>query len=100
MRAPWATPTSNVPAELLDSGPVGAAAMPAMRAPWAAPVAPNVPTKPLIASPSDKRIPWRRINSQEDLQVFIRSKICEQFMSFASELSDAVTGVACTPDQR
>jgi len=43
--------------------------------------------------------PRKRINSQEDLELFKQSKLCQQFVSFATELSQAVKGIALSPER-
>uniref|UniRef100_A0A7S0AAZ4 Serine/threonine-protein phosphatase 2A activator n=1 Tax=Pyrodinium bahamense TaxID=73915 RepID=A0A7S0AAZ4_9DINO len=44
-------------------------------------------------------VPRKRINSPEDLEVFKQSRLCEQLLSFASELSEAIKGQPCSPER-
>mmetsp|Transcript_25979 Transcript_25979/g.41206 ORF Transcript_25979/g.41206 Transcript_25979/m.41206 type:complete len:389 (+) Transcript_25979:52-1218(+) len=46
-----------------------------------------------------EEVPQRRIHSQADLDIFLGSRLCEQFISFASELSKSVQGLEVSPDR-
>mmetsp|Transcript_95008 Transcript_95008/g.164992 ORF Transcript_95008/g.164992 Transcript_95008/m.164992 type:complete len:422 (+) Transcript_95008:27-1292(+) len=57
------------------------------------------PTEQASASPSTAaaaptyQVPRKRINSQRDLEIFTKSRLCEQLLSFAGELSQATRGI-------
>lgn len=44
-------------------------------------------------------VPRKRMNSPEDLELFKRSRLCQQLVSFACELGDVVKGVPISPDR-
>eukprot|EP00929_Paragymnodinium_shiwhaense_P098866 TRINITY_DN60380_c0_g1_i1.p1 TRINITY_DN60380_c0_g1~~TRINITY_DN60380_c0_g1_i1.p1 ORF type:complete len:429 (-),score=83.35 TRINITY_DN60380_c0_g1_i1:89-1312(-) len=48
---------------------------------------------------ADPSVPRKRINSPQDLEVFLSSRLFEQFISFAGELSEAVKGKAQDPSR-
>lgn len=45
-------------------------------------------------------VPRKRINSPHDLETFTQSKLCQQLVSFISELAEAVKGLPITPERR
>lgn len=46
-----------------------------------------------------EELPRKRINSQADLDTFTSSRLCEQLISFASELSQAIQGQEVSSDR-
>lgn len=51
------------------------------------------------SSLSAEELPQRCIHSQADLDIFVGSKVCEQLISFASELSRSVRGIEVSPER-
>ncbi|CAE8675234.1 unnamed protein product, partial [Polarella glacialis] len=45
-------------------------------------------------------LPRKRMQSPQDLEIFTQSKLCQQLLSFANELAEAVKGLAITPERR
>mmetsp|Transcript_42693 Transcript_42693/g.91571 ORF Transcript_42693/g.91571 Transcript_42693/m.91571 type:complete len:324 (-) Transcript_42693:170-1141(-) len=52
-----------------------------------------------IIGPSDANAPRKRINSQQDLQTFTDSRLCDQFINFANELCEAIKQKPIKPDR-
>lgn len=102
-RAPWAAGPQEATRAPWAAG--GAANMPPpTRAPWAAPVAPAaraaVASSAAPEGPVDENVPRKRIHCNEDLDIFVNSRLHEQFLSFAAELSGAIRGLECSPERR
>ncbi|CAK0848189.1 unnamed protein product [Prorocentrum cordatum] len=99
MRAPWAA----------GPPPAAEAAQAPTRAPWAAAAAaaersPAAGTEGASAACAEgggsaASAPRKRIHSQQDFDVFQRSRLCEQLVSFAQELSEAVKGLPRGPER-
>lgn len=51
----------------------------------------------LVEAQRPEGVPRKRIHSPQDLETFVKSPLCEQLVSFACELSDAVRAKARTP---
>eukprot|EP00913_Durusdinium_trenchii_P012733 g11956.t1 len=45
-------------------------------------------------------VPRKCINTQQDLEIFTRSKLCNQLVSFVTELAEAAKGLPCDPARR
>lgn len=58
----------------------------------------NSSTAPESAE-ADAGLPRKRLHSQQDLEVFTQSKLCQQLMSFIGELSQAVKGLPQSPER-
>merc|ERR1711920_555155 len=56
-----------------------------------------VPPAPSSAVAEDA--PRRRIRSQQDLELFTSSDLCQKLMSFIRELSESIRGKACSPER-
>eukprot|EP00928_Gymnodinium_smaydae_P020423 TRINITY_DN17895_c0_g1_i2.p2 TRINITY_DN17895_c0_g1~~TRINITY_DN17895_c0_g1_i2.p2 ORF type:complete len:393 (-),score=89.85 TRINITY_DN17895_c0_g1_i2:73-1206(-) len=69
----------------LAAAPLAAAAVPSAAAP--------------VSAVADDAVPRKRINSPEDLDVFLKSRLCQQLVSFAGELSEAVKGLPVAADR-
>lgn len=52
-----------------------------------------------VAAASASGAPRKRIESQRDLDLFAQSQLCQQLVSFAQELSEAVRGLPRSPDR-
>lgn len=46
-----------------------------------------------------EELPRKRMNSPADLELFMESRICQQLLSFASELSQAIRGLEISSDR-
>jgi len=106
-RAPWAKAPAPAAApggapmdfEVATRAPWAKAPAPAATpaaAPAATPAAPAGSAAP--GAPAGSSKPQKRINSQADLEVFVNSKLCQQFVSFASELSEVIKGKPRAPE--
>merc|ERR1719401_3380500 len=51
------------------------------------------------ATAAEAMVPKKRINSQQDLELFTGSRLCQQLMSFTGELAEAVKGVSQSPER-
>jgi len=54
---------------------------------------------PDTAAAGSGGLPRKRINSPQDLDIFLQSKLCQQLMSFAGELADSVKGKPIQPQR-
>jgi len=94
-KAPWAMKArpAEVPAAASFDDDI------ACKAPWAVKAKPAQVPASAPAPVQNPALPRKRIHTEQDLQVFTTSKLCDQFMSFISELSGAVRGTAMSPDR-
>lgn len=50
-------------------------------------------------SDSAANVPRKRMQSPQDLEIFTRSELCKQFLSFAAELAEAVKGLPASDER-